>query len=161
MPEGASAASVCPYLRGRYRSEPNLAPSDANACVLAAFIYLPKPQQSRYCLGGQHLACARFVRQQMEPLPRYLTGIPTAPPPERLAPAELPTLWWRRRAGKVFLRLIVVLLFAGLIVFGWHWRSTNILVPLTPRPPLPTAIPAPTLPPPDLFSPPTAGPPAH
>ena len=165
MPDGFALRQdldrVCPHLRGRYRSEPNLTPSDANSCVLAAFIHLPQPQQSRYCLGGQYTTCARYIRQRTQPLPRYLTGIPSvaAPPPQ--VPATLPTLWWRLPFGRVVLRAVVIILFVGLVVLGWRWRTSSLSIQLTPRPPLPTAIPAPTLTPPDLFSQPTVGPPAH
>ena len=165
MPDGLHFAKdldrVCPHLRGRYRSEPNLTPSDANSCVLAAFIHLPQSQQSRYCLGGQYTTCARYVRQRTQPLPRYLTGIPSVAPPPPQVPPTLPTLCWRLPFGRRVLRAVVIIFFVGLVVLGWRWRTSSLSIQLTPRPPLPTAIPAPTLTPPDLFSQPTVGPPAH
>lgn len=158
MPDGEGTARVCPYLRGRYQSAPNLTPGDANSCVLAAFIHLPHSQQSRYCLGGQYPSCARYTRQRTQPMPRYLTGIPSVAVPPPKAPPAMRTLWWRLPIGRVVLKAVVVLLFIGLVVLGWRWRTSSLPMQLTPRPPLPTAIPAPTVVAPDLFSLPTVGP---
>ena len=101
------------------------------------------------------------MRQRTQPLPRYLTGIPSVAPPPPRTPPTLRTLWWRLPHGRVVLRAFVILVFVGLVVMGWRWRTSSLPIELTPRPPLPTAIPAPTLTPPDLFSLPTVGPRVH
>ena len=159
---GAALAEtrVCPYLRGRHQAEPILAPSPNNHCILAASIHLPSAQQSRYCLGGQHPACSRFQRQQMRPLPRYVTGIPTPPAPILPPRPALPTLWWRRPWGRTTLRVFLALALVAMIVLGWRWRSASISTRFVERPPLPipAAIITPT--PVNPYLPPRFGPPA-
>ncbi len=158
--EKSTSERVCPYLRGRYQGEPALTPSPSNHCILAASIHLPTPQQSRYCLGGQHPACPRFQRQQMRPLPPYVTGLPTPPPPILPPHPSLPTLWWRRPWGRVTVRLFLALFLVGMIVLGWRWRSGSVSMRFVERPPLPTPIVALTPTPVQPYLPPRFGPPA-
>lgn len=156
-----SGERVCPYLRGRYQGDPALTPSLSNHCVLAASIHLPTAQQSRYCLGGQHPTCSRFLRQQARPLPRYVTGIP-APLPAILPPRpDLPTLWWRRPWGRIAIRLLLALVLVGMIVLGWRWRSASIPARFSSRPQLPTPIVAVTPTPINPYLPPRLGPPSR
>lgn len=140
MPEPAPIERVCPYLRGRHWPAPVLQPSPHNHCILAASIHLPQTQQGRYCLGGRHAQCPRFQRQAEAPLPRYITGVPTAPPPPLPAPPELGTILWRRPITRTILRWLLVAVLVALLVSGWRWRQNSLTPRLTPRPPLPTAI---------------------
>lgn len=158
MPEAEAADRVCPYLRGRQQPEPLLSPSDNNHCVLAASIHLPGSQQSRYCLGGNYHACSRFVRQQERPLPSYVMGIPPAPPPPGPEVPPLSTLIWRRWWFRKLVMYLLIVLFLALVVLGWNWRRATIQPRITPRPPLPTTLPLPTLEATSLFDQPPLGP---
>jgi hypothetical protein len=137
MPEVAPADRVCPYLRGRSQREPVLQPSWDNHCTVIPAIHLPAAQQARYCLGGRYAECPRFRRQRDRPLPSYVTGVPTSPPPPTVVVPDRPVLWWRRPWGRRVLTVLMAMALLGLGVAGWHWRAARLDK-------LPTPVPVPT-----------------
>lgn len=154
MPE-ASESRMCPYLRGRRQPQVQPVPSIENHCLVTASIHLPRTQQSRYCLGGHHETCARFQRQNNQPLPGYVTGVTpaavtTSPPPPPLTP-----LIWRRPWFRALMRLFFIVLIAGLVVWGWRWQQQQVQPRWIPRPPLPTSLSVPTPVIDTLFQPPS------
>ncbi len=158
MSEGGPGRRICPYLRGRRQPQPYLQPSDLNHCIVAASIHLPQAQQSRFCLGGQYGQCSRFSRQQADIVPKYITGVPTEPPPPAVTVPTLPVLLWRRPFFRPLVMTFAILALVVIMVFGWRWRQDSLPAGVTPRPPLPTAIVAPTLQSTSPFVRPTAGP---
>lgn len=147
MPEPAPADRICPYLRGRRRSEPVPEPSWDNHCAVVSAVHLPTAQQARFCLGGRYAECPRYIRQQTHPLPRYITGISSPPPPPPVVPPALPTLWWRRPWGRWMLRLVMLTALLVLAWLGWRWRATTVPLPVEVRttPPIVWTAPTPSV----------------
>ncbi|MCO6452429.1 MAG: hypothetical protein J5I90_16745 [Caldilineales bacterium] len=158
MAEAQVRIIACPYLRGRRSPEPELDPGDFNHCILAASIHLPRTQQMRYCLGGNHEQCPRFQRQATQPLPTYVTGIPPAPPVKMPPKPDLPDLPWRSRRVRRIARWLPILILLLLLFFGWRYQQSNLQPTRLVRPPLPTPIATPGIDQSGNFNPALLGP---
>ncbi|RME81998.1 MAG: hypothetical protein D6775_12095 [Caldilineae bacterium] len=150
---------VCPYLRGRHQSYPVLEPDEDNQCILTASIHLPRSQQSRFCLGGNHARCSRYQRHGDRPVPPYVTGIRPAEVNTEVPVPDLPLLVWRRPWFRRMLRVLVVLVLALAVVLAWRWRVQTMPHRITPVPTLPPTPVLPVLTPtPNPYLQPTQGP---
>ena len=159
MPEGASIAHICPYLRGRQGVDPQTAPSPENICLLASSIHLPASHQQRFCLSGAFEGCSRYQRQGGRPIPRYVRGAKPVPVrPATPVPDLTPLLWRRPWFTTVLKWLLILTLFIAFIVL-WRARmaETPPFVLQRQRVPTPFIQATPTIPP--QFLPPTVGPP--
>jgi len=152
----SSTQRICPHLRG-----PGVAqalPDEKNRCVLASSIYLPRAQQTRFCLGGRYRQCPRFLRQGDRPIPPYVKGA-QAPSVRPTTPTvRLRTLPWRYPWVPAALKWLLLALLLVAFVWLWQWRmaQTPPFVVEREQPPTPLATPTPE--PPEQWLRPTAGP---
>ncbi len=158
MPDPAPT-NVCPYLRGRHQAEPSLMPGDDNRCQLVSSIYLPRAQQSRYCLGGHYEACPRHRRQQGRSVPAYVRGARPANVRPSAPTRPLKTLPWRHPWVASAVKWLLIILLAALFIYIWRWRMSETPPYVVNRDVVPTPIATspPTIPP--TYLRPTAGPP--
>ncbi len=159
MPE-AGVRAICPYLRGRGQQTRQLHPSDDNHCLVTASIHLPHSQQSRFCLGGHYESCRRYIAQKDRPLPLYVTGVRPKSVQMTPPPPPLRVRFWRRPWFRLLLRLVVLALLVMVVFWGWRWQQDLVPRRELVRPPMPTAIPAPTQQPARIFLAPTYSAPA-
>jgi hypothetical protein len=154
----SSSHQVCPHLRWNQQTGEQPLPHEQNRCLLASSIYLPRAQQTRYCLGGRYRSCSRFMRQGEHPIPSYVRG--AVPPTVRptTPTLNLRTMPWRHPWVPMALKWLLITLLVVAFVWLWQWRmaQTPPFIVEREQPPTPMATPTPA--PPTQWLRPTAGP---
>ncbi len=158
MAETPQIDRICPYLRGR-GGDVSLTPGEDNYCLLASSIHLPRAQQTRYCMGGHYRDCSRFQMQDGRPVPRYVRGTRPVQVRPSTPTLKLRTLPWRYPWVPSALKWLLILLLAALFIYLWQWRMHQTRPYVVERDPIPTPVASPAPDNPELYLPPTAGPP--